>query len=133
MARQIILRTPGAALYFHPAPGIVHHEILRPIHGEEFRRLLLRGTEVLKQHHATRWLSDERKNAPLSREDGLWTQEVWLPPMLEAGWKIWAMVQPESPEGQQDSQRYTDWGAPLGLRVKLFADPDDALAWLVGG
>jgi hypothetical protein len=131
MDRQTIFETPGASLYIHPAAGIVHHEIHRPIHGEEVRTLFLRGLEVLKQHRATKWLSDDRKNAPLSRDDGLWIQENFLMAALEAGWRCWAMVQPESPEGQRNIRVYTDWGAPLGLEVKLFSDPTEALAWLV--
>lgn len=130
MDRQVIVETAGASLYFHPAHGIVHHQIHRPIAGDEFRGLLVRGLEVMRQHHATKWLSDDRKNAPMTRDDGLWTQDVWLPEALAAGWKRWAMVLPESPAARRVIQIFTDWGAPLGLAVQLFSDPDDALAWL---
>lgn len=130
MEREIVLETAGAALFYYPRFGIVHHEIRAHLHGEEFRRLLLRGADLLQRHHATKWLSDDRGNAPLSREDGVWTQDVWLPPVLEAGWRHWAMVPPTSEDGQRNTRVFTDTMAALGLSVRLFSDPAEALAWL---
>jgi hypothetical protein len=131
MDRQIILDTPGATLWYYPATRLVHHEIHRYIFGKEFRDLLLKGTEVLRQNRGTRWLSDDRKNGALSKDDGQWTVDVWLPPTLAAGWKAWAMVQPESVIGQMNIKKFTDGMLARGLKVQVFADPAPAMAWLV--
>lgn len=130
MDRETILATPSAMLWYYPGPGIVHHEIKRFIYGQEFRGLLSRGAEVLKQHHATKWLSDDRRNGALSKEDAEWAEGVWRPDVLAAGWKVWAMVPPESVLGHMDISRYTAAIAALGLKVRTFSDPVAALAWL---
>jgi hypothetical protein len=130
MEREIVLESAEAALFYYPRFGIVHHEIRAHLHGEAFRRLLLLGSDVFLRHRATKWLSDDRGNAPLSREDGVWTQDVWLPPVLEAGWKHWAMVPPTSEAGERNIRVFTDMMAALGLSVRVLSDPAEALAWL---
>jgi hypothetical protein len=131
MERQTILATPSAMLWYYPAAGgIVHHEIKRFIHGQELRDLLSRGSEVLIERHATKWLSDDRKNGALSKEDAAWAESVWRPPVLAAGWRAWAMVPPESVVGHMDISKYTAAAGALGLKVRTFSDPVTALAWL---
>jgi hypothetical protein len=130
MERQTIVSTPSAVLWYYPAAGIVHHEIKHFIHGQELRDLLSRGAEVLISHHATKWLSDDRRNGALSKEDGEWADTVWRPPVIAAGWRVWAMVPPESVVGHMDIAKYTAAIAALGLKVRSFADPVTALAWL---
>jgi hypothetical protein len=130
MERQTILTTPSVLLWYYPATGIVHHEIRRFIHDQEFRDLLAKGAEVFRERHATKWLSDDRKNGALSKEDAEWAETVWRPPMLAAGWRAWAMVPPESVVGHMDISRYTAAIAALGLKVRSFSDPVAALAWL---
>lgn len=132
MERQTILDTPGASLWYYPKEKIVHHQIHRYVCGPELRELLTRGGEVLKKNGARKWLSDDRKNGPLSKEDGQWADQIWLPPVVAAGWNTWAMVHPELVIGQMNVKQFTDGFAKKGLTVKVFDDPAKAMAWLAG-
>ena len=78
----------------------MHHRIHQFISGKAFRDLLLTGTDVLTKNQATKWLSDDRMNAVLRPEDVEWSHEHWFPQTALAGWKWWAIVQPEKTVGQ---------------------------------
>ncbi len=132
MERQTLLETPSVSLWYYPKEGIIHHEIRQYVFGAELRKLLTTGGEALKKNHARKWLSDDRKNGPLSKEDGQWADKVWLPPIVAAGWNTWAMVQPELVIGQMNVKQFTDGFAKRGLTVKVFDDPARAMAWLAG-
>ena len=90
-----IIDTPYATLWYHPGPGIVHHQIHKFIHGQPFRDLLLAGLDTLQKNRAQKWLSDDRFNAVLRPEDVDWSHQFWFPQTVRAGWKYWAIVQPE--------------------------------------
>ena len=133
MEKQTILETPFATLWFHPDQGIVHHQIHKYIFGEHFRNLLMTGLDVLKAHRATKWLSDDRKNGALPREDREWADVNWYPRAVAEGWRYWAVVQPESVVGQMNMRKIagpTGPNAPLGVVVGIFDDPDEAFRWI---
>ena len=95
-----IIESPYATLWYHPGPGIVHHQIHKFISGQAFRDLLLTGLEVLQKNRAQKWLSDDRANAVLRPEDVDWSHQFWFPQTVQAGWKYWAIVQPDKVVGQ---------------------------------
>lgn len=130
MDKQVIFESPAATLWYHPDDRIVHHEVHKFIYGAALRELLTKGGEVLKKNHARKWLSDDRKNGALSKDDGEWAAKVWQPPMVAAGWNTWAMVQPEAVIGQLNIRKFTENFLAMGLNVKVFSDPAPALTWL---
>ncbi len=132
MERESILSTPAASLWSYPKLKIVHHEIHKYIFGPELREVLTRGGEVLRANHAHKWLSDDRKNGPLTKEDGQWANDVWRPGVIAAGWNAWAMVQPAMVIGQMNIKQFTDSFAKLGLKVRVFDAPEPAMDWLTG-
>ncbi|HLP75621.1 MAG TPA: hypothetical protein VK327_01775 [Candidatus Paceibacterota bacterium] len=127
-----VFESDSASLWFHPEPGIVHHQFRKPLDSETFQKVLLAGLQLMNEHHARKWLSDDRGNSSLSADDSAWSQEFWLPRAVKAGWKYWAMVPPEKARGQLTVQRLTSHvGEESGVTINLFADPERALQWLM--
>jgi hypothetical protein len=119
-----------ATLWFHPEHKIVHHKFHKFVYSEAFRNVLSRGLNQMKEQGATKWLSDDRFNSALTPEDGAWAMQEWGPKVIEAGWKAWAIVLPESFLGRVNMKEYIDIYAKQGVTVELFSDPDEALEWL---
>jgi hypothetical protein len=130
MAAVVVIDNPYATLWYHPEKRIVHHRIHQFISGNAFRELLLTGTDVLTKNQATKWLSDDRMNAVLRPEDVEWSHEHWFPQTALAGWKWWAIVQPEKTVGQVTMKNLAATYGQYGITSKAFTDPNDALWWL---
>jgi hypothetical protein len=126
----VIIDTEAVSLCYYPRTKIVHHEIRRFVHGQEFRDILEKGLEVFARHLATKWLSDDRGNGPLKPADGEWALNDWGPRVTRAGWKHWAVVMPEKVLGQMNMKRWIDNYAAKGVTVRAFTDPDEAMTWL---
>ncbi len=130
MPTQTIIQNTFFTLWYHPEKKIVHHQIHKFLAGPPFRELLLSGTELLKKHHATKWLSDDRSNSALKQDDLEWSETDWAPATAKAGWKFWAIVQPDKVLGQVAMQRLTEKYARLGVTAQVFGDPMSAMNWL---
>ena len=130
MNSQIIIETPFVTLWYHPEPKIVHHQIHKLVTGAPFRELLLAGTDLLKNKQAQKWLSDDRGNSGLKKEDIDWSENEWAPLTAKAGWKYWAVVSPEKILGQVAMERLTEKYAKLGVAARIFEDPVAAMTWL---
>lgn len=129
---KAILESDAASLWFHPDTKIVHHQIRRFVHGDEFRQVLDKGLEVFRRHGAKKWLSDDRGNGPLTQADGEWATNDWAPRVIAAGWKYWAVVLPKKVVGQMNMRRWIDFYAERGVTVDVFEMPDPAMRWLEG-
>ncbi len=125
-----IIQTNQVSLVFHRDHKIVHHEFRQPVFGEQFRKVLLSGLEVMRMTGATKWLSDDRGNSGLSERDVEWADNVWFPAVKAAGWKHWAVVMPASQIGQTNVQGWAAKFREQGVNAMAFADPDSAMAWL---
>lgn len=130
MKKETVLESSGATLWYYPEERIVHHQMHRHLYGEELRTLFLKGLETLQAHGAHKWVSDDRKNGAISREDAEWISGTWEPAALDAGWRYWALVQPESIPGQMNIRRFLSRGRSAGLLVRVFDTPGAALAWI---
>ncbi|MCL4249168.1 MAG: hypothetical protein KJ065_13560 [Anaerolineae bacterium] len=130
MNRETILETDYATLWYYPDSRIVHHQFHRFIHGEKFREVLETGLKVFRERGASKWLSDDRKNSALPQADAEWGLGDWNPRVFKEGWKYWAVVMPDKVAGQMNLNRLMKENIDLGLTVKAFEDPDEAMAWL---
>jgi hypothetical protein len=119
-----------ATLYFHRRTRILHHQLRGFLHGKEFRQLLEAGLTELKKRGASKWLSDDRLNGPITAADEEWSKKNWTPRALRSGWKYWAVVFPEKVLGQMNMRRWIDAHAEKGLTTQGFADPEEARRWL---
>ncbi len=122
--------TDYATLWYYPDTKIVHHKFHKPIEGQEFRQVLLKGLDIFKQYGAQKWLSDDRLNAALQIADSEWGQQQWFPKVFAAGWKFWAIVLPDKVLGRMNMQNFIKAYSEQGLIIEVFGDPDEAMQWL---
>ena len=127
MPMMTIIDNPHATLWYHPETKIVHHRIHKFISGEPFRALLNTGANLIKKNQARKWLSDDRDNYVLAKEDLDWSRENWAPACARAGWKYWAIVQPEKVLAQVAMERLVKEYGKLGVTARFFNDPSDAM------
>lgn len=130
MTPTTIYDSPTVTVWYHPDTKIVHHQIHKFVFGKEFHDFLLAGTEAMKKNHAKKWLSDDRANTVLSKEDTEWGQTNWFPQTIQAGWKYWAIVQPEKTLAQLGMEKLVKIYGDAGITAKFFSDPDEAMRWL---
>lgn len=127
---QLIHQNERITLWYYPELKIVHHQMLAPPTSDEFRELLIKGTETLERYHAIKWLSDDRGNTLLRPQDEEWAQAVWLPRVLQAGFKHWAIVLPEAAIGKLNMTRLATLHARFGINSRVEATPQPAFDWL---
>jgi hypothetical protein len=91
---------------------------------------LIVGAETLEKNKVQKWLSDDRKNSVMGKEDMDWGATVWRPRVIKGGWKYWALVLPEKAIGQLNMKQIIKQYADTGVTVQVFENPDEALKWL---
>jgi hypothetical protein len=130
MSKEVILDNQFVTVWYHNDTKIVHQKFHKFIHGEEFRAGLNQGLEAFKKYGASKWLSDDRENPVLKKEDMEWSASTWRPAVIKAGLKYWAIVMPEMVEGQMIMKKIVTEYANTGVTVEVFTDSDNALKWL---
>jgi hypothetical protein len=130
MSNIVIIDTDYATLIYHPESKIIHHTFHRPISGKPFRDVLMAGANLLKQHHGTKWLSDDRKNLTTPEEDAHWAMTEWSQMVMDAGWKYWAIIVPDAIEGRINMKEFIDDNFEKGVQIALFDTVEEAMAWL---
>lgn len=129
---SIIVDNEYITVEYVPEKKMVHHIIHQPVGGQIFRDALNAGTETLRQNGACKWLSDDRKNGPLSPEDVEWGFNDWNRRTIEAGWKYWALVVPPEVAAAGSLIPTMEALFELGLRMMVFTDVEAAQEWLDG-
>lgn len=109
---------------------IIYHTVHKPVSGQMFRDALLVGTAALIKYKASKWLSDDRKNGQVSREDAEWGVAVWNAQTIAAGWKYWAVVVPPAVADAGSLMPIIEALYELGLTMMVFTDLESAIAWL---
>lgn len=130
MSRTTVFEADEITVWYYPEKKIIHHQMHKYCHGRIFRDALMAGLETLKKHQAQKWLSDDRKNPVLDTEDTQQNMAIWLPQVIEAGWKYWAIVQPEAFVAKATLDTLAKDLAERGITVRLFSTPEKALQWL---
>ena len=69
MSETIILDNQYITIKFLPEKKMIYHTVHQPISGQDLRDALTTGFDALKSYGVSKWLSDERKNGPMSDED----------------------------------------------------------------
>ncbi len=130
LAKITIIDNEFVTLWYYPDKKIVHHQFHKFLHAQPFRDALNGGVKTLQKYGATKWLSDDRKNCALPKSDLEWAHTDWFPRTQAAGWKYWALVQPENIIGQLNMEREVKINSERGVVTKVFSDPAEAMAWL---
>jgi hypothetical protein len=130
MSKMVILDNEYFTLWYHPEAKIVHHQVHKFVYGEKFRTMLTTGTETMRKYGATKWLSDDRTNTVLRKEDTQWGQANWFPQTVQAGWKYSAIVLPMNAIGKESTEKEVQFWASQGITARHFTNPEEALKWL---
>jgi hypothetical protein len=130
MSRRVVLENEFVHLWYYPGERIVHHQFRKFIWGNQFREVLNEGLKVFELEGATKWLSDDRENSALSKDDTEWAMSDWFPRVAKAGWKYWSIVLPQNVIGQMNMTRFIAAYSAQGLTVRVFNEPGAALEWL---
>ncbi|MBX3083859.1 MAG: hypothetical protein KF716_19650 [Anaerolineae bacterium] len=109
---------------------IIYHVVHKPIADQPLQAALNAGSDALKKNGAHKWLSDDRKNGPLSPEQLEWGLRDWNPRTIAAGWKYWANIVPEEMAAAGTLAPLMDALFEQGLRMMVFTDVDKARQWL---
>ena len=99
------------------------------IYGDEMQNAFNAGLEAVKKNRGSKWLSDNRGLKPYRQEDVKWINDIWFPQMLKAGWKYWAVLEPENILGQVSMKNFLDFYQQMGITLRVFHTMEDALAW----
>jgi len=119
-----------ASLAYYTDTKIVHHCFHKALDSHHLRVVLNTGIDFLQKYQATKWLSDNREIDPHSDEDTLWINTDWLPRALEAGWKYWALVVPDSVKSKMNMTEFVNWFYDHDVRIMVFVNAEAALRWL---
>lgn len=117
-------------MWYHPQNKIVHHKYHKFLKGDVLRNQLSSGIDLLIRNNANKWLSDNRDVGPHTKEDTDWINNHWLPNAIKAGWKYWALVQPESVISQMNLRQLVKSFVDMGVTVQVFSNPEDGFLWL---
>ena len=123
-----VFETPSATLWYHPQSRIIHHEIRRFVTGKDFRDLLNAGCDTLRKNSASKWLSDDRGQWVLAKDDLSWSESEWAPAAVKAGWKYWAIVRADKVLAQVTMNQLAAKYGALGVMARFFTNPQEAMA-----
>lgn len=130
MSKIVIEDNEYASMWYYPESKIIHHVFKKFMSGETFHNFLLKGTEAMKKYKADKWLSDDRKNPVLTTEDIKWGETNWFPQTLQAGWKYWAIIQPEAAIAKMNTSKIKEQYSQAGITAQYFTETDEAMKWL---
>jgi hypothetical protein len=133
MDAEIIYDSPFATLWYHPESKIIHHSTHKEYgswKAEEFRKMMLLGTQIMAERGANKWLSDDRFSLSVNKEEFQWGTDFWFPETVKAGWKHWAIVQPKHVIAQLNMEKVVKDYKAQGINAMFFADLDEAMNWL---
>ncbi len=98
---------------------------------EEYRQVLDKQVELVRQHRLTKIVFDLRKMGVLSTENQQYTSQVYMPMIAKAGLKHSAMIVPEDIFGEASAKNVTSRVKnEVVISLQHFKDLNHALAWL---
>ncbi len=130
MSPLIIVDNEYITVQYLSDKKVIYHTIHMPVDGQPLKDALNAATDALAKYRACKWLSDDRKNGPLSEEFRAWGLKEWSPRAAAAGWKYWAMVVPTELAAAGSLVPAIEAYYELGLRVMVFTDVEEATQWL---
>lgn len=131
MAYMPVFESQYGQVVFDDTHQYVYHTFKKPVSGTNLHNILEAGLDALKANGAHKWLSDDRNNSEVLPNDINYSLNDWGPRAAKAGWTHWALVVPESLIGRASMTQVVEAYFALGVKVAVFADLDEARAWLV--
>jgi hypothetical protein len=123
---------PDATIDVHPEQRLVRLTSKRPTSGPDYRAMLMRLLDVIKDQKLKLWLSDGRKAGPVLYADQVWTMNEFAPMLRAAGLERIAIVNSTDGLNLLAVDRMvnaTPSDAPYD--IAFFEDPAIAQLWLM--
>lgn len=130
MSEIIIVDNEFITVKYLDDKKLIYHTVHKPIPGEMLNAATDAGTDALEKYGVCKWLSDDRKNGPLSPEAMEYGFKVWIPRTMAAGWKYWANVVPEELVSAAALAPVMEELHSIGLRMMVFTDVEEGFEWL---
>ena len=133
MSNIEVFSSEYVTVQYVPDKQMIYHVIHKPVAEaiDVFHAALEAGSEALKEHRATKWLSDDRNNGPLPQEHFDWLEATqWSHRTIQHGWKYWANVVPEELMAAGSLAPVIEEFYKNGLHLLLFTSIDEAQEWL---
>lgn len=131
MEKMHIIDKDYMDLWYHPESKIVHHKMKKILPDGAHKELLSTGADYMEKYGAIKWLSDDSDMVIVKEEGYRWADKEWVPRVLKAGFKYWAIVKPgDSIVGNVQIGRFVKEYQERGVIVEVFETVEAAMAWL---
>ena len=90
----------------------------------------MRALDAIRERHVVAYLSDTRQVRVVVHEDQVWANEVWMPMLVKAGVKRFALVTAASGLGKVTVEEVVELVQNRGLLMKAFGSVLSARTWL---
>ena len=127
---DVYVDEPWVLMRWDREHNCIHSEWRGFANSAEFRAVLMKGLQAVRERHATGYVSDTRKLRVIVREDQKWANETAIPLMAAAGLKRLAMVTSEAGLGKITVEEIVQMVDDKGLLMHTFASLPAALAWV---
>jgi len=97
----------------------------------ELRAGMMRIIDVIRDHHATSFVSDNRKLEVVTNEDQMWIRDTWTPDAVGAGLKRIAVVLASRGLGKFASETVLNQIGKTSFATRTFATVSEAIDWAV--
>jgi hypothetical protein len=129
---ELYLDLPWVSIRWDDVHSCVHTEWKAFANSVEFRAALMRALDAIRDKRAVAYLSDTRKVKVVVKEDQAWANDVWIPLLVDAGVKRFALVTAASGLGKLTVEDVIHMVDNRGLLMRGFDTVDKARVWLAG-
>jgi hypothetical protein len=129
-AGDLYLDEPWVSIRWNDLHRCVHTEWRAFANSAEFRAALMKALEVIRDKGAIRYLSDTRKVKVIVHADQTWANEIWIPLLVAAGIKRFALVTAAEGLGKATVEDVIKMVDNRGVLMSGFTSPDAAWKWL---
>jgi hypothetical protein len=130
---DLYLDEPWVSIRWDGVHHYVHTEWKGFATSSEFRAALMRALDPIREKRSVGYLSDTRKVKVIVHTDQAWANEVWIPLLVKAGVKRFALVTAASGLGKMNVEDVIHLVDNRGLLMRGFDSLVDARQWLAQG
>lgn len=98
--------------------------------GDDFKRGINSGLDLLTDKNGTKWLADMRKMGVVGELDQKWAYEEWFPQAMKNGLRFLALVVPDKTLAQMSVDMIMKTVEKDELTYSYFNNMNDAIDWL---
>ena len=125
---------PAYRIHYLPTEDVLLTEVLLPLNEAQYRAYNDAMVPALQHYGTGRMLRDNRRNGVISQANQEWMVDDWFPRALQAGLRQAVILNSPDAFNQFAVMNVTERLAPqlerAGMQLRVFATPEEGLAWL---